>query len=205
MIETANACFRQGPELEPVTYLLSVRGVPGKSFCCSLGDVCMLSMSTRPFTNAVWHADNAACGLQGITAKQAHGELLLLKLVVAGLQQDLRSRLAVYTALCSSTQPEARKRAVVLQTSLLSRILENVSCMCLSLAISWRLAALLQLDEAPNACAWLAILVQVYFVTPVIQHITGEPHVESMPLCHEATSLGHLQCLMAKCFHMCLH
>ena len=64
--------------------------------------------------------------MQGMTAKQAHGELLLLKLITAGLQQDLRARLKVYAALRKSSLPEARKSASVLEGSLFWRMLQQV-------------------------------------------------------------------------------
>ncbi|KAK9869062.1 hypothetical protein WJX84_012459 [Apatococcus fuscideae] len=73
-----------------------------------------------------WNADVARTkDLSGMTAKQGHGELLLLKFIVAGFQQDLRARLAVYSALCKGQLPEAvsTKRSVLLQFSLLWRMI----------------------------------------------------------------------------------
>ena len=69
--------------------------------------------------------------LQGMTAKQGHGELLLLRFIVAGLQQDLRARLATYTALCKGSSTGASKagskKSMLLQCSMLWRLLTVVS------------------------------------------------------------------------------
>lgn len=72
------------------------------------------------------------CGdhVQGMTAKHGHGELLLLKLIVAGLQQDLQARLAIYTALCKASSAGAgtasSKKSMLLQGSVLWRLLTAV-------------------------------------------------------------------------------
>lgn len=69
--------------------------------------------------------------VQGVTAKQGHGELLLLKFIVAGLQQDLRARLATYTALCkvgsTGAGTASSKKSMLLQCSMLWRLLTVVS------------------------------------------------------------------------------
>lgn len=65
-----------------------------------------------------------------MTAKQGHGELLLLKFIVAGLQQDLQARLAIYTALCKASSAGAgtasSKKSMLLQGSVLWRLLTAV-------------------------------------------------------------------------------
>ncbi|KAK9840198.1 hypothetical protein WJX74_005315 [Apatococcus lobatus] len=75
-----------------------------------------------------WHVDVARQkDLVGMTPKQGHGELLLLKFIVAGLQQDLRARLAIYTALSKASSGGAgtasSKKSMLLQGSVLWRLL----------------------------------------------------------------------------------